>query len=196
MHPAPAPRLRALALALGAALLSPACAGPVDESGRKEFHAALGHTSITVFPAHVRSNTPEGTRADAPEAARLAEWLRAQGLAEARVADVACPLPEEADGFQWGVFKQDAAALGAFVREHPQGTAYALLAEYLITRTPDGGTAAGGVMVYVVDAQGRFVDALILNSHHEAFRKAAARTPAECTALVIEVLAPEWKPAG
>jgi hypothetical protein len=182
-------------LALVAALALCACQGPVDEARRDEFHAALGHTTITVFPAWVRSNTDEGTRADAAAAVRLAAWLDEQGLAEATASDAAVALPDDVQGFQYDVFQRGGAAFGAYVREHPLSTAYALLPEYLITRVPDGGTRAGGVHAYVVDAQGRLVDALLLNSHHEAFQTAAAKTPAECTELVLAVLAQDWRAA-
>ncbi len=188
-------RLRGLLLALGAALALPACSGPVDEDGRAAFHAALGHTSITVFPAWVRSNTEDGTRADAAAAARLAGWLRERGLADASASEAAVALPELAQGFQYDLFEQGGAAFGAYVREHPPATAYALLPEYLITRVPDGGARAGGVHAYVVDAHGRLVDALLLNSHHALFRKAAAATPAECTELVIAAFTEDWAAA-
>lgn len=188
-------RLGGLLLVLGAALAPAACSGPVDEDGRAEFHAALGHTSITVFPAWVRSNTDEGTRADPAAAARLAGWLGEAGLASAGVAEAVVALPDDAGGFQWDLFERGGEAFGAYVREHPPATAYALLPEYLITRVPDGGARAGGVHAWVVDARGRLVDALLLNSHHDLFRKAAASTPAECTELVIVAFTQDWPAA-
>lgn len=191
--PCPSPRLPAPAL--GLAVLLAACSSPVDEQLRADFHAALGHTSITVYPACVLSNAEAGSGHDAPSAARLAAWLDEQGLATASVSteEVALPLP--GNGFQYEVFKAGAAAFGEHVRTHGLAGAYALLPEYLITRVPGGGTRAGGVHAFVVDAQGRFVDALLLNSHHELFQQAAASTPAECTELVIAALAQDWKPA-
>jgi hypothetical protein len=188
-------RLCGLLLALGAALVLPACSGPVDENGRAEFHAALGHTSITVFPAWVRSNTEEGTRADPASATRLAAWLGERGLASASVSDAAVALPEDVQGFQHDLFQRGGEAFSAYVRAHPPATAYALLPEYLITRVPDGGARAGGVHAYIVDERGRLVDALLLNSHHALFRKAAAATPAECTELVIAAFTEDWAAA-
>ena len=191
----PSPSPRHAALALGACLLLAACSSPVDERLRADFHAALGHTTITVYPAAVLSNTEAGNWHDAASADRLAAWLGAQGLATATVSSEEVGLPLPGQGFQYDVFKAGAAAFGEHVRAHGLAGDYALLAEYLVTRVPEGGSRAGGVHAFVVDAQGRLVDALLLNSHHELFRKAAAATPADCTELVIAALAEDWQPA-
>jgi hypothetical protein len=39
------------------------------------------------------------------------------------------------------------------------------------------------------------VDALLLNSHHDLFQRAAASTPAECTELVIAAFTQDWPAA-
>jgi len=174
------------------ALAATGCQGPVDEQLNRDFQAALRHTSITVYPAVVRRNTPEGSGPDVACAEQLGAWLGAKGLAEVRLETTPIALPGDGHGIQRHVFLASAEAFGAHVREHGLGTTYAMLCEYLITAVPGGGSQAGGVHAYVVDAQGRLVDALLLNSHHELFQQSAASTPADCTALVIAAFSNDW----
>ena len=177
-----------------AALALPACTSPVDEHLRAEFHAALGHTTITVYPACVQRGEPGGAGHDAASAERFGAWLTERGLATVSISTEEVVPSDATKGFQYDVFRATAAAFGEHVRQHGLTTAYALMPEYLITRTPDGGSRAGGIQAYVVDAQGRLVDALVLNSHHEIFSKAAASTPAECTEVAIAALSEDWLP--
>lgn len=179
-------------LVLLAALAPFGCSSPVDDALRTEFHAALGDTSITVFPAYARSNAASGNRYEPASAARLAQWIDEHHLARTVVSSEHVPLPRDADGYQWDVWRAGASAFGAWVADHPLATAYAVLPEYLITRMPDGGTRAGGIHLSVVDARGRLVDAIVLNSHHPTFREAAAATPDECVEVLLAVLEDAW----
>lgn len=189
-------RLRTFGLGLLAAAALTACTSPIDESDRDAFRAALGDTSITVYPSFVRTNADEGSHHDTASAERLAAWIAGHDLARVVVSSDEVALPQDVQGYQYDVFLTDAKAFGAWVASHPIGTAYALLSESLITRVPAGGTKAGGIHAYVVDARGELVDALVLNSHHDVFREADASTQPECTEVVIRVLADEWKVDG
>ncbi len=189
---APSRGLRFVRLGLLAAVVGASCSSPVDEELRADFHAALGGTSLTVYPAFVRTNAPEGPGYDAAAADRIGAWLAEHELARVSRSSEEVALPADAQGYQYDVWCASAQAFGEWIADHPIDTAYALLPEYLITRVPSGGTQAGGIHAFVVDAQGRLVDGLLLNSHQALFREAAASTPAECTEVVLAALADDW----
>jgi hypothetical protein len=65
------------------------CNGIADPAARETFLGSLGTKSVTVYPAYVRRRPGAY---DAPAAERLAEFVRADGLAEVVVSDEQVPI--------------------------------------------------------------------------------------------------------
>jgi hypothetical protein len=86
------------------------------------------------------------------------------------------------------MLRESAESFSAYVRDHPIGTDYALLAEYLFGRD-----AAGGIHGYVLDAGGTVACAVLLNDHWPPFADADPRTVDDCTEVLIDVLRDSWK---
>jgi len=173
------------------ALVHGGCGGIVDEAAEKQFKQDLGTTSITVFPAAVRRDKVSYD----PNAARqLGDFLKERKLADATVSDADVPLTGPWHANEAKMWRESAAALAAYVKDHPIQTQYAVLPEYLFL---GGKGTVGGVHVYVVDKDGRVAAGALLNSHHRPFADAKPKTVEDCTALLIKVIGDEWnaKPA-
>jgi hypothetical protein len=175
----------ALAATAGIPLLASGCSA-IDKQAAVALQRAIGHTSVTVFPAFVRDGGRK--RYDPPSAMRIGEFLQRAGLATPTVSQVEVPISSQWHMNQARMFKDSAADLGAHVVNQPIDTEYALLPEYLIGRGE-----VVGVHVYLVDAQGRLAYGALLNSHHPEFRQPPLKSPDDCTSLVIRVLESEWK---
>jgi hypothetical protein len=181
--------LLVLALAAAGLLLLPGCTGIVDPDAHKALLARQGRMSITVYPAYVRRRP--ATYDDA-SAERLAEFLRADGLAEATATDEHVPIPGPWHASQPTMLRESAEAFAAYLREHPGSTDYALLPEYLF----GGRGVPVGIHGYVLTADGTVADVVLLNSHWSAFSDADPRTVADCTEILIGVLRDDWRPSG
>jgi hypothetical protein len=175
------------ALCGGVSLALGGCGSLIDPAGQEQFIQDVGHTSLTVFPAVVRS---DAIAYDAPAAQRLGQFLNDRKLAEASVSDVQVPITGGWSYNEAKMWRESAQALAAYVKEHPISTKYALLPEYLGVN--DRGPV-GGVHFYVVDRDGKVVSGLLLNSHHKAFTDANPKTVDDCTALLLQVIPQEWK---
>lgn len=183
------PAIRSVLLGLSVLALAAGCNG-IDAERHDRFRSRLGDTTITVYPAAVWE--PAGSRADAGTAERLAGFLREHALAAPDTSNASIGLPREQGRYQQRVWKDSGAAFGRFVAAHPPAGEYALLAEVLLSATPDGRPFVGGIHAFVVDREGHLVDGVLLNSHHEPFRKAAPATVADATAVLLGVLQDDW----
>ena len=179
-----------LALSVLAVLLSAgACGAPIDDEARDAFRTRLGSTSLTVYPAFLRS--PAGNGWDDASAARLAKALVDAGHGQAAASDAHVPITGEVHMNQARIWRESAAEFGAWIAAHPPQTDYAILAEYIGVPTE---TQAFGVHAYVVDRSGKLVDGVLLNDHHEGFAPARPRSAAECTELLVTVMRELWPP--
>ncbi len=183
---------RRLVLVLSTAVFAAlaGCAGWIDRQARSEFLRSLGQTSITVFPAFIREG-PRGSY-DERAAAEIAAFLKGERLADASAAIGQVPIDQPWHRNQARMLRESAQAFSAYLRAHPTGTQYALMAEYLT----GGKRRVVGIHCYVVKANGTPAAAFLLNSHHKAFSRAKLKEPADCTAVVIQVLRDTLKPAG
>jgi hypothetical protein len=163
------------------------CGSPIDPAAESQFKQALGHTSITVFPAVIRT---EKIAYDAAAAQRLGQFLKDQGLAEATVANADVPITGGWSYNEAAMWRQSAAALADYVKKHPIATAYAMLPEYLGVT---GKNPVGGVHLYVVDKDGQIVSGIQLNSHFKSFAEMDPKTADDCTALLMKVIPERWK---
>lgn len=169
-----------------AVLATAGCAGPnVDRAGQERFLGELGHTTVTVFPAHV--NRAGAEEFDARAAERIAALANERGWFEARTTTSRVSLPTVWYMNEAKMLGESAAAFGAWVREHPVETRYALIADYLL-----GERGVGGVHVVVVDGDGRVVDVSLWNSHWDAFKEVEPRDVDGCTEVVLRGLARQW----
>jgi hypothetical protein len=160
------------------------CAGIADPVARETYLDSLGTTSITVYPAYIRRRTGDY---DDATAERLAEFLRAESLAQVTVSDERVLITGSWRRNQAGMLQESAEAFATWLDEHPIRTDYALLAEYLFGRE-----AVGGIHCYVLDAEGTVVYAVLLNDHWPAFAEVMPRTVDECTDVLIDVLRDSW----
>jgi hypothetical protein len=162
------------------------CGSLVDPAAEKQLKQDLGNTSITVFPAALRRTQ---ITYDAAAAGQLADFLKAQKLADATASDAEVPLTGPWHSNESTMWKESAQALAAYVKEHPINTRYALLPEYLIL---GGSGAIGGVHVYIVDSDGRIAAGFALNSHHKLFSEVNPKTVADCTTLLEKKISAEF----
>ena len=167
----------ALALAVGGCR-----GGIIDDKAEARLRAAIGNTTITVFPAFVRDG--EQNRYEATAAKTIADFLTEADLATATVSTAEVPITSKWGMNQAKMFRGSATNFREYVGRHPLETDYALLPEYLIL----GRGAVGGVHVYLVDAEGTVAYASLFNSHHEEFNDVAPKTVDDCTTIVINAL--------
>lgn len=194
------PVLGATLLAAGLALTMGGCGGIIDSKAEEQFGKDLGRTSITVYPAVVRTQT---LAYDGSAATQIAAALNADGIANASATDVHAPLTGGWSHDQSRMWRESARAFADYVKAHPPGTPYAALPEYLLlgpgpaaTSEPSGApdrVNVGGIHLYVVDMEGRVVKGIGLNSHHKPFTDANPQSVADCTQVIIDRLRAEWK---
>lgn len=166
------------ALLVGAVTLAGCNREPSAEEQR--FLAALGDTSITVYPAYVRIG--RSGHYDAGCADRIAAFLRDAKLADVTRSDAQPDLDRGWHSNQARMWRESCDAFAEFVKANPPPTDYALIAEYL--KGAEQGVA-GGVHVYVVTREGAEAFGVLLNSHHKTFRDVNPSTPDECTTAAI-----------
>jgi hypothetical protein len=164
------------------------CGSIVDPAAERQFKQDLGNTTITVFPAALRRNQ---ITYDAAAARELADFLKAQTLADATAAGAEVPLTGSWHSNESTMWQESALALAAYVKEHPINTHYAMLPEYLIL---GGSGAIGGVHLYVVDRDGKVVAGFGLNSHHTLFNEVNPKTVADCTTLLLKQIGVKFVP--
>ncbi len=178
------------AVAIFAAVLSfivIGCGEPlVTEQAAARFQQSLGSTTITVYPTFVR--TQVGAIYDDASAAKVAEFFARNSLAKTVLVNEKVNLSEAQRPYQQDLFKASLNLFISRIKLSAVDTDYALVAEYLITPTKDGGQAVGGIHCYLVDRSGEPAFLVMLNSHDEIFAKAKPKTAADATAVLLDVL--------
>lgn len=143
---------------------------------QKPLAEVIQQSSISVFPAVVR--TQDGTTYHPLAAAAILQHIQENTDAKVTVVstevDMTGTVPEK--GYQFDIFHNSLKRFGEYVKQNPIETDYAMLTDYLISHTPNGGYAAGGIHCYVVNQKGERAYALILNSHHHNFKEGGLRT--------------------
>jgi hypothetical protein len=157
---------------------------------QKEFEAALGKTSFTVFPAVVRIGRV--TQHDAATAREIAARLSARGLGEAVASAEPVEFATRGSFNQARMYQRSHAAFNDYIRTHPVATEYALLPEYLLSTK--GGV--GGVHLYVVRRDGAGAGGILLNSHWKEFRAVEPRSVNDATKALLLRIETAWKPGG
>lgn len=176
------------AICAATALVMGGCKGIEDQEANKIFLKKLGDTSITVFPAVIRSRE---IKYDADAAKSIGDFLTAEKLAEVTVTGSAVPIPGPWHGNQARMLRESADAVAAYLKENPVQTEYVLLAEYLFDRE-----SAGGVHCYILDAEGTVAYAALLNSHHKMFTDVNPKTVADCNEILLSVLRKDFGAGG
>jgi hypothetical protein len=169
------------------ALLAAGC-NPQPSLEERAFLAQRGQASITVYPTIVREGRE--LRYDTASAPTLADFLRDNGyVASAVVTTVEPTVRRETPRFQHAFWKQTRADFEAFVRGQTLETDYAVVVE-LLKGGPDA--PAGGVHCFVVARAGGQPFGFLLNDHHATFAAAPRKTPADCVAIMCNVIKAEW----
>jgi hypothetical protein len=176
-----------MAVVVSVPLLMGGCHGIVDPGAHDLWKQNLGDTSITIFPTFVR--TASEPQYSAVEAARIGEFFTNDGLAQVVLGDAEVPITGEWKMNQAAMLRESAADFTRYVVDHPAETEYTALAECLM----GGHGRVVGIHGYVLDAQGRVADAVLLNSHHRAFANANPSSVEDCTSVLISVLRDELR---
>ena len=166
------------------------CGGIVDREAEKTLLARMGETSVTVFPAFVRDGRK--ARYDDEAAAALARTIEQKQLAEAMTSDARVPISGPWRRNEARMLRDSAADFATYLASQPIETEYALLPEYLI----GGRGAVVGVHAYVLGPNGRIALAVLLNSHHEPFKRVNPKTMGDCTQLLSDVLSERLERSG
>lgn len=177
------------AVAAAIPLMMGGCQGVVDPAANTAWQQNLGNTSITVFPTVVRAEDPGY---DSTTAMRIGEFFTDEGLADVTVSAAEVPITGEWQANQAAMLEESTDDFARYIADHPIETEYALMAEYLI-----GGRGLPiGIHCYILDAQGRPADAVLLNSHWAPFADANPATLEDCTTVLIGVLRDDLTPSS
>lgn len=136
----------------------------------------LKDSTVTVFPGVVQ--TQDGISYDKKTAERIETMLKDFTTVAVSVSSIEIDMegtaPEK--GYQYDLFQNSLKRFGETVKKQAVETDYALVTDYLISKTPDSGYATGGVHCYVVNQNGEKQYLLLLNSHHKLFQDANLKT--------------------
>lgn len=165
------------------------CQFPVDRVAKEAFWGSLGETSITVFPAFVRSG--KGDSYDRSAAERIGAFFADKNLAEVSLSDAQVPITGSWHYSQPRMLQESAEAFAEYVKGHPVATEFALLPEYMM-----GGSRPGRIHCYVVDADSRLAYVVLQNSKWPIFAEVKPKSVDDCTEVLIRVLEDDLRPAG
>lgn len=160
--------MRTILITILAALSCEACAG--ERRPAKEFLSALGRTSLTFYPACVR--TRGGTALDREAARRIASFFEERGLAKIALVETPARLSDSVSFNQARMYRLSERAFAEFVKTQAVRTDYAAAAEILVA----GNGQVGGIHLYVVRADGTPAWGLLVNSHFREFRAVKPRS--------------------
>ncbi|MDP2359831.1 MAG: hypothetical protein Q8O14_03645 [bacterium] len=140
------------------------CSSYIAKNAARSFQARDGVVSVTVFPVHVVKG---GTREHDVELARhVAEFLRAENLADPTLDPTVIEIPVHWRIDQSKMAQESALAFAAKVKEQGIQTDYALLGEILCV--PDESLVVG-VHYFLADREGLLASGGLTNSHWEEF---------------------------
>jgi len=137
------------------------------------FVERVDSSRIAVLPTLIR--TRDGAAHSDLSRDRIVAFLKENrlGVAEARPTRV--DVGKLKGKFQYDVFKNDLKTIGKTVKKL-DGADYFVVLEHLVTPTPSGDIAIGGIHLFLLDAKGENAFSFLLNSHHKLFVEAALRS--------------------
>jgi hypothetical protein len=141
------------------------CWSYVSKEAQQRLLSSKPPVSVTVFPVQVVKGPVR--EHDAALAARLADFLRQEGMAVATVATARVDLHVQWHHNQARMAKESALGFGSRVGETGITTQYALLAEILCNPTE---TQVIGVHFYLAEQGGALAAGGLTNSHWEEFQ--------------------------
>jgi len=162
--------------------------GAVDPQAQKALMKNLGNTSFTVFPAVVRRQT---ISYDENAAARTGEFIIADGLGQATVAEAHVAITGPWHMNQARMLRESAVEFASYVKNHPIKMAYAVLPEYLF----GGSGAVHGIHGYIVAKDGKVAFVVLQNSKWPAFHEMNPQTVDDCTEVLVRALRESLAPA-
>lgn len=139
----------------------------------QKFVERVDSSRIAVLPTLIR--TRDGAAHSDLSRDRIVAFLKENrlGVSEARLTRV--DVGKLKGKFQYDVFKNDLKAIGKAVKKL-DGADYFVVLEHLVTPTPSGDIAIGGIHLFLMDAKGKNAFSFLLNSHHKLFVDATLRS--------------------
>lgn len=143
-------------------------------------------SSVTIYPTVIATaNVPGPLTYDSNEATKLGEW--AKGHADVTVAYAKDQIKSATP---WGVDyrgrgRDGIKSLEAHVKANPVATDFGVVAVYQFS---DAGHAAA-IYMFMVTREGKLARWFHADRTHKVFRDANLRTPADCTNLLVNILA-------
>jgi hypothetical protein len=137
------------------------------------FLKQLDSSRIAVLPTLIR--TRQGAvHSDASQKAVVGFLKKNKlGVPEMREAELDMGKPQGKG--QYDLFMNDLKTIGKVVAKQSD-VDYFVVMEHLVTPTPKGDIAIGGIHIYVLDAKGKNAFSFLLNSHHKIFVEAKLRS--------------------
>jgi hypothetical protein len=168
-----------------ASALIPRCAGA--EPGEKwnppgyrpqseladSFLEQLGSSRIAVLPTLVR--TRQGTVHSEASQKVVVNFLKQNKLGVPEMRETELDVGKPQGKGQYELFMNDLKTIGKVVKTQSDAEYFVVL-EHLVTPTPSGDIAIGGIHIYVLDAEGKNAFSFLLNSHHKIFVEAKLRS--------------------
>ena len=137
------------------------------------FMSRLSTAKIAVLTTVIR--TKEGTVYSEASQKAVVDSMRENKLGVPELRKVNVDVGERKGKFQYAMFENDLERIGEAVKQQSNAD-YFLVVEHLVTPTPSGGIAIGGVHCYVLDSRGQNAFSFLLNSHHKLFVDAKLRS--------------------
>lgn len=142
-----------------------------DQENIDQFVNDFGSHTILCFPVIYRSSDYYRTIENSNE--YLAEFFSGWDLYPAFIYNPEAPdFSETMSPTQWAVFETNLDIFSEYLNSLENNWDYAIAVEILMTNTPSGGQAVGGIQCYILDDQGEDVFSFLLNSHHDMFNDA------------------------
>ena len=181
--------LTVCAVGVGACVAGPRCpaappgkeTAPQQKERQKAMRAKGAEASVTIFPVILwPTNEPKRAGDICKDIAKVVGFMLEQaGMGNLEPADTAFLLPAEVD------FDQAGQHFGAFVRDNPITTDYALYGEFLGRKGPDGPTFEE-VRAVIVDKAGDCVWVDRQTPEDRDFKRLKPDCPMTCCVLLTE----------
>ena len=137
------------------------------------FLEQLGSSRIAVLPTLVR--TRQGTVQSEASQKAVVNFLKQNKLGVPEMRETELDVGKPQGKGQYSLFMNDLKTIGKVVKKQ-SGAEYFVVLEHLVTPTPSGDIAIGGIHIYVLDAEGKNAFSFLLNSHHKIFIEAKLRS--------------------
>ena len=137
------------------------------------FLEQLGSSRIAVLPTLVR--TRHGTVQSEASQKVVVNFLKQNKLGVPEMRETELDVGKPQGKGQYDLFMNDLKTIGKVVKTQSDAEYFVVL-EHLVTPTPSGDIAIGGIHIYVLDAKGENAFSFLLNSHHKIFVEAELRS--------------------